>query len=82
MSLGNNAIVSIYRLSVGNGQEFYPENPTAEGIDCYLEQIQPELAPAFNERSAFKSFKLFSEGFIDFKRKDKIVDQRGREFIK
>lgn len=86
--IGANNTVSVRKLTQTGSKEFYEATPSITGLEAYIEQTQPELAPMFNAKSAYSLHRIFidcvrlADGSISpsIEPKDRIVDAQGNEY--
>lgn len=77
--IGTNCTISVKRPTTTAGKTTYPSSYVIEGLPAYKEQVQPELSPIFNEKSAFETWKFFVDN-VDIRRGDKIFDNDSNEY--
>lgn len=75
---GTNNTITIKRF-VTTATKKQTTETIASGVEVYLEQEKPELSQLYNNESAFKTFRCFSE-FMDVKIGDWIVDKDSNEY--
>jgi hypothetical protein len=77
--IGVNCSISVKRATTTAGKTSYPSTYIFENVPAYKEQVQPELSPIFNEKSAFETWKFFVD-YMDIRSGDKIFDDEGNEY--
>lgn len=80
MICGANNKISIFRVILG-AKETYSDTPTVSDVDCYLEQLDPQVAAILDDQNAFQTFKAYIDGIIDVEISDKIIDADSITYI-
>lgn len=79
--LGQNNVVTTYRLLSNNQKETYGGTAILTSIDCYLEHASDKVAVMFDGIPAYEVYSLFIEGNQDIIISDKVVDTQGNTYV-
>lgn len=80
MIYGANAIVSVYRLSLGTSTDTFPSTATLTGVEVYIESQSADLIQVLgDQQNNIDIFNMFVDP-IDIQVGDKVIDDNSREY--